>query len=151
LHSPIVDRRGGVRLVAEQHRRGEHPKARIDPDKEVHRSDIALNIAKLHALDFARDGAELARRVDLDFDAALRGFFDFLFVEFDELVLGLVDRRGAELHNEIRRGRRNRAERAGEGGGDSERGGSASMSGASTRTNSCAQVHCSPPKRSILA
>src|SRR5438874_12780151 len=70
---------------------------------------IALNIAKLHALDLARDGAELARRVDLDFDAALRGFLDFVFVEFYELVLGLVDRRGAELHNEIRGGRRNRA------------------------------------------
>jgi hypothetical protein len=127
LHGRIMDRGGGIRLVAEQHRRGEHAETRIDADKKVDRSDIALDIAELDAFDLARDRAELARWIDLDLDAAIRGFLDLVLVEFDELVLGLVDRGSAELHYKIR-GRRGtrakkRAKSAGEGG-DRNRGSS---------------------------
>src|SRR5215471_3334491 len=106
--------RGGVRLVAEQHRCGEHAKTGIDPNKKIDRADIALDIAELDAFDLARDRAELARRIDLDFDTAVRGFFDLVLVEFDELVLGLVDSRGAEFHHKIRGGGGERAKSAGE-------------------------------------
>ncbi len=101
-----MDRCGGVRFVAEQHRRGEHAKTWIDADEEIYRPDIALDIAELHAFDLARDRTELACRIDLHLDAPARSLLEFFFVEFNELMLRLVDRRGAELHDEIRRRRR---------------------------------------------
>src|SRR5947207_2456890 len=101
-----MDRCGSVRFVAEQHRRGEHAKTWIDADEEIHRPDIALDIAELHALDLARDRAELACRIDLHLDAPARRLLEFFFVEFNELMLRLVDRRSAEPHDEIRRRRR---------------------------------------------
>jgi hypothetical protein len=101
-----MDRCGGVRLVAEQHRRGEHAKTWIDADEEIHRPDIALDIAELHAFDLARDRPKLARRIDLHLDALARSLLEFFFVEFNELMLRFVNRRGAELHDEIRRRRR---------------------------------------------
>jgi hypothetical protein len=60
-----------------------------------------LDIAKLHTLNLARDRAELARRIDLHFDAAARCVLDLLLIEFDELMLRFVDGRGADLHDEI--------------------------------------------------
>jgi len=107
---------GGVRLVAEQHRCGEHAETGIDPNKKIDRSDIALDIAELDAFDLARDRAELACRIDLDFYTAVGGFFDLVLVEFDELVLGLVDSRGAEFHHKIRGRGGDYATSAGEGG-----------------------------------
>ena len=88
----------------------EHAEARIDADEEIDRPDIALDAAELHAFDLARDRAELASRVDLHLDAAAGGLLDLLLVEFDELMLRLVHRRGAELHDEIG-GRRRRGQR----------------------------------------
>lgn len=102
LNGRIVNGRGGVRLVAEQHRRGEHAKARIDADKKVDRSDIALDIAELDAFDLARDRAELARRIDLHLDAAAGRLLDFFLVEFEELMLPLVHGGAAHFHDEIR-------------------------------------------------
>ena len=97
---------GGVRLVAEQHRRGEDAEARIDADEEIHRPDIALDISELHTFDLARDRPELACRIDLHLDAPARSLLEFFFVEFNELMLRLVDRRSAELHDKVRRRRR---------------------------------------------
>src|SRR5437588_10489350 len=109
-----MDRCGGVRFVAEQHRRGEHAKTWIDADEEIHRTDITLDIAELDALDLARDRTELACRIDLHLDATAGGLLEFFFVEFNELMLRLVDRRSAELHDKIGRRRRKRRRAPGE-------------------------------------
>src|SRR5262249_38330013 len=102
LYRPILHGRGGVRLVAEQHRRGEHSEARIDADEEIDRSDIALDIAELHAFNLARYRPELAGGIKLHFDTPARSLFQLFFIELDELVLRLVDGRSAELHDEVR-------------------------------------------------
>ena len=115
MHRGIVDGRRRVGVVAEQHRRREHAEARIDADEEIDRPDIALDIAELDAFDFARDRAELACRIDLHLDAAAGGLLDFFLVELDELVLGLVDRRGAELHDEVGGVRRDGRQQAAKG------------------------------------
>ena len=114
-----MHRRSGIGVVTEQHRRREHAEARIDADEEIDRADIALDGAELHALDLGRDRPKLARRVDLHLDTAVGSLLDLLLVELDELVLGLIDRRGAEFQDEVGGGRRNgqrdRAERQGGG------------------------------------
>ena len=97
----ILDRGNGIFIALEQHRRAEHAEARIHADEEIDRADIALDAAELNALDLAWNRAELASRVDLHLDAAAGGFLDFFLVEFDELMLRLVHRRGAEFHDEI--------------------------------------------------
>ena len=67
----VVDRRRGIGVVAEQHRGAEDAEARIDADEEVDRADVALDVAELYAFDLARDGTELAVRIDLHLDAAV--------------------------------------------------------------------------------
>jgi hypothetical protein len=101
MHRGIVDRRRGVGVVAEQHWRAEHAVARIDADKKIDRTDVALDAAELHAFDLARNGTKLTGRINLHLDPAAGGFFDLFLVELDELMLRLVDRRGAEFHDEI--------------------------------------------------
>ena len=48
----------------------------IDADKELRRDHGALDGAELRAFDLSWDRAELARRIDLTFDATARVFLD---------------------------------------------------------------------------
>src|SRR5439155_17298671 len=53
------------------------------------------------AIDHPRDRSELAAWIDADLDTTAGGFFHRLLVEFDVLMLALVEGGGAELHDEI--------------------------------------------------
>src|ERR1700735_30401 len=51
---------------------GHHLETLVDADEEFRRNDRSLDGTELYAFDLTRDRAQLARRIDLTFDAAAR-------------------------------------------------------------------------------
>jgi len=102
-HRRILD--GALVLLAalEQAGRAERFVALVDADQEFGRPGPALDRAKLHALDLPRNGAELARRIDSGLDAAAGVLLHGRGKAFEPFVLGVVHRRGGELHRDRRR------------------------------------------------
>ena len=82
----------------DQTRRGHDLEALVDADKELRRNDCGLNGAELHALDLTRNGAQLARRIDLAFDAAAQILLDDGGEIFGEQMLRFVDGGQRDLH-----------------------------------------------------
>src|SRR5580704_7438857 len=99
-HRGVLD--GALILLAagEQAGRAHRLVALVDADQKFGRAAPALDRGELHALDLPRNGAELARWIDLGFDAAAGILFHCGGEALEPLVLGVVDRGGGELHGD---------------------------------------------------
>ena len=71
----------------------------IDAGEEFRGHNQALDFAKLHALDLPLRRTQLARRINLDLDAAVRILLDRRRVILGEFVQGIVDGRQRNLHH----------------------------------------------------
>src|ERR1700682_4156822 len=99
-HRGILDGALILRAGGEQAGRAHRLVALVDADQKFGRPAPALDRGKLHALDLPRNGAELARRIDLGFDQAPRVLFYRCGKALEPLVLGVVQRGGGELHGD---------------------------------------------------
>src|SRR5262249_53676497 len=66
-------------------------------DQKFRRADPELDRAELSALDHARNGTELACRIDLRLDATVGVFFNRSRKALQPFVLCIVEGRGGEL------------------------------------------------------
>src|SRR5262249_29305754 len=73
----------------------------IDANQKLASTDERLDRSELRSFYHARDGAELARRITLSFDAACGVLLDRRRKAFHPLVLSVVEGRGRELHDEL--------------------------------------------------
>ena len=83
-----------------------HLQALVGADEQLDRADRGLDRPEPQAFGLALGAAELARRIDLDLDAVVRGLFQLGLVDLDVFVLHVVERLGRELHGEVLRPRR---------------------------------------------
>ena len=81
-------------------RSGQHFEAFVDTDEELGRNNGALDRAELRAFDLTRDRTQLARRIDLDLDAAPRILFDGGAVHPCILIERRIESGRRDLHHE---------------------------------------------------
>ena len=102
LQGPI-----GVRQVVKQAGCAQDLIAGVDAREELGRADDALNGVELGLLNHARRSSELARRIDLDLDAPVGVPLNDGGELLHPLMLCVVERAGAELHDVLSQSRRN--------------------------------------------
>ena len=78
--------------------RRHHLEALVDADKEFRRNERALDGAELGAFDLSRNRAELARRINLGFDAAAGILLQRSGISLGEEIARIVERRQRHLH-----------------------------------------------------
>jgi hypothetical protein len=79
---------------------GHHFETLVNADVELRRNDRHLDCAELHAFDLPRHRAQLARRIDLGFDAAARIALNRGGEVLGEHVRRIVDGGKRDLHHD---------------------------------------------------
>lgn len=96
----VIEHLERIFVALEQTRCSEDLEAPVDADQELRRADPGLDGALLGAFDLPRDGAELARWIQLRLDTAPCVLVDGDREALHPFVLRVVERRGADPHRD---------------------------------------------------